>query len=293
MLPPARRRCTSPYRLQNRYSGLDFAFRYSVICSCRTLSGAVSPRGPSPRPSLRFDSAEQVTSLCSSVLCPNHQRSGTGSSLLRTPPTPAMARTASPFWGVAPPVEFCLLAMTGLPAYPSVTSRHVAHADPAGPLSKPTTVGPGSDSSAFTHIRGVRLPVVLFRGSFMWFICSLRPAGSTPCLLPTPPRGDAVGTVCGAEPSNCTDGTFTRVDARFTGALTFASFLAHVWKRGVLCNYLDDMAFCFSDDVASLTGRWRRHRRVAHVRQPMAEIGHSSGGDATPSELGRLFRDPG
>jgi hypothetical protein len=52
----------------------------------------------------------------------------------------------------------------------------------------------------------------------MWFICSLRPAGSTPCLLPTPPRGDAVGTVFGAEPSNCTGGTFTRVDARFTGA---------------------------------------------------------------------------
>jgi hypothetical protein len=54
----------------------------------------------------------------------------------------------------------------------------------------------------------------------MWFICSLRPAGSIPCLLPTPPRGDAVGTVCGAEPSNCTDGTFTRVDVRFTGAPT-------------------------------------------------------------------------
>jgi hypothetical protein len=52
----------------------------------------------------------------------------------------------------------------------------------------------------------------------MWFMCSLRPAGSTPCLHSTPPRGDAVGTVFGAEPSNCTDGTFTRVDARFTGA---------------------------------------------------------------------------
>ena len=52
----------------------------------------------------------------------------------------------------------------------------------------------------------------------MWFICSLRPTGSTPCLLPTSPRGDAVGTVFGAEPSNCTDGTFTRVDARFAGA---------------------------------------------------------------------------
>ena len=52
----------------------------------------------------------------------------------------------------------------------------------------------------------------------MWFICSLQPAGSTPCLLPTSPHGDAVGTVFGAEPSNCTGGTFARVDARFTGA---------------------------------------------------------------------------
>ena len=47
---------------------------------------------------------------------------------------------------------------------------------------------------------------------------SLRPDGSTPCLLPTPPRGDAVGTVFGGEQSNSTDGTCTRVDARFTGA---------------------------------------------------------------------------
>jgi hypothetical protein len=54
----------------------------------------------------------------------------------------------------------------------------------------------------------------------MWFIGSLRPAGSTPCLLPTPPHGDAVGTVFGAEPSNCTGGTFTRADARFAGAPT-------------------------------------------------------------------------
>lgn len=57
----------------------------------------------------------------------------------------------------------------------------------------------------------------------MWFMCSLRPAGSTPCLLPTPRRGDAVGTVCGAEPSNCTDGTFTRADVRFTGAPNFGN----------------------------------------------------------------------
>jgi len=112
-------RCTSPYRLQNRYSGLDFAFRYRVICSCRTFSGAVSPCGPSPRPSLRFSPAEQVASLRSSADSPN-QRSGTASSLLRTPPTPVLARTAFPF-GVVPPVESSLLAITGLPAYPSVT----------------------------------------------------------------------------------------------------------------------------------------------------------------------------
>src|SRR5687768_5677232 len=149
-------RCTSPYRLQNRYSGLDFAFRYRVICSCRTFSGAVSPRGPSPHPSLRFSPAEQVASLRSPASSPN-QRSGTGSSLLRTPPTSALARAASPFVGVAPPVESCLLAMTDLPAYPSVTSRHVAHADPAGPLSEPTTVDPGSNSAAFANIQGARL----------------------------------------------------------------------------------------------------------------------------------------
>ena len=39
--------------------------------------------------------------------------------------------------------------------------------------------------------------------------------------LPTPPRGGAVGTVFGAEPSNCTDETLTRVKARFTGAPRF------------------------------------------------------------------------
>jgi hypothetical protein len=111
--------------------------------------------------------------------------------------------------------------MADLPVYPSVTSRHVAHADPAGPLSPPTTVGLGGNSAAFALNSDARLPVVFFRGSFMWFMCSLRPAGSTPCLLPTPPRGDAVGTVFSAEPSNCTGGTCTRVDARFTGARVY------------------------------------------------------------------------
>ncbi len=87
-----------------------------------------------------------------------------------------------PFEGVAPRVESCLLAMTGLPAYPSVTSRHVAHrggggesrglvdgraADPAGPLPKPMTVGLGPDSAAFARIQRARLPGVLFRGSFL------------------------------------------------------------------------------------------------------------------------------
>ena len=169
--------CTSPYRLQNRYPGLDFAFRYRVICSCRTLLGAVSPCGPSPRPWLRFCPAEQVTSLRSSVGSPN-QRSGTGSSLLRTPPTPVAARTAFPFDGVVPPVESWLLAMTGLPAYPRITSRHVVHADPAGPLPEPTTVGPGSSSSAFAINSQARLPGVSFRGSFM-----ARPPSSLPFPL--------------------------------------------------------------------------------------------------------------
>src|SRR5690606_25665174 len=71
-------------------AGLDCAFRYSVICNFRTFSGAVSPRGPSPHPLLLFTSAEQVASLRSPAGCPD-QRSGTGSSLLRTPPTSAMA----------------------------------------------------------------------------------------------------------------------------------------------------------------------------------------------------------
>src|SRR5215210_9533950 len=113
--------------------------------------------------------------------------------------------------------------MADLPAYPHITSRHVVHADPAGPLSPPATVGLGKDSAAFAKIPDARLPEVPFRGSFMWFICSLRPAGSTPCLLPTPPRGDAVGTVCGAEPSKCTGGTFTRADVRFAGAPNFGN----------------------------------------------------------------------
>ena len=114
---------------------LDCAFRYRVICTCRTFSGAVSPAvaGPSPHPSLRFSPAEQVTSLRSPAGCPN-QRSGTESSLLPTPPTSALAQSTSLFTEVVPSVESSLLAMTDLPAYTCVTSQHVAYADPAGPL---------------------------------------------------------------------------------------------------------------------------------------------------------------
>ena len=81
------------------------------------------------------------------------------------------------------------------------------------------------------NLEGLGCREYYFRGSSLWFICSLRPAGSTPCLLPTPPRGDAVGTVCGAEPSNCTDGTFTRVDARFTGALKIKLYIIITTKQ--------------------------------------------------------------
>jgi hypothetical protein len=70
------------------------------------------------------------------------------SSLLRMPPTPAMARSASPL-RVVPPVESFLPAITGLPAYPSATSRHAAHADPAGPLLHPRRLVWMKSSSAF------------------------------------------------------------------------------------------------------------------------------------------------
>ncbi len=43
-------------------------------------------------------------------------------------------------------------------------------------------------------------------------------------LLPTPPHGDAVGTVFGGEQPNSTGGTLTRVDATSTGAPRFASW---------------------------------------------------------------------
>ena len=124
------------------------ALRYRVICSWRMFFGANSPCGPSPYPSLLFSPAEQVASLRSSVGCPD-RRSSTGSSLLRTPPTSALARTAFSGEGVAPPVASFGFTMTDLPVYPSVTSRHVAHADPAGPLPKPATVGLDFDSAAF------------------------------------------------------------------------------------------------------------------------------------------------
>ena len=190
---------------------MDFAFRYSVICNCRTLLGAGSPRGPSPRPLLRFSTAEQAASLRSPMFCPDHQRSSTGSSLLRTPPTPVMGRAASPVAGVAPPVE-SLLAITGLPAYPSVTSRHVAHADPAGPLVEATAVVRALPLRPSRKNESLGCRDYFFEAHICGS-CVLRPACSTPCLLSTPPHGDAVGTVFGAEQPNCTDGTFTRVDA--------------------------------------------------------------------------------
>jgi hypothetical protein len=126
------------------------ALRYRVICSCRTFYGAGSPLGPSPHPSLLFSPAEQVVSLRSSAGCAD-QWSATESSLLRTPPTPVTARAAFSVAGVVPPVESGSLAMIGLPAYPGITSRHVVHADPAGPLSEPPTVGLGSNSTAFAQ----------------------------------------------------------------------------------------------------------------------------------------------
>ena len=72
--------------------------------------------------------AEQVASLRSSVGCPN-QRSGTGSSLLRTPPTSAVARTAFPFERVAPPVEF----FTRHDRSPRLPERHFPTCRPRRP----------------------------------------------------------------------------------------------------------------------------------------------------------------
>ena len=166
MLLSTSARCTSPYRLQNRYSGLDFAFRYSVICSFRTFLGAVSPSG------------RHHVLPCSSALrnkwrpfAPPRVLRTKGpawdQSLLRTPPTSVMARTASPFGGlcrrwsqVYPPCQISPFTRTSL-------RRHVVHADPAGPLSAPATVGLGADSSAFAQTRGARLPGLPFRGSFV------------------------------------------------------------------------------------------------------------------------------
>ena len=50
----------------------------------------------------------------------------------------------------------------------------------------------------------------------------LRPACSTPCLLPTPPCSDAVGMVFGGEQPNSADGTLTRLAPSFAGAPRFA-----------------------------------------------------------------------
>jgi hypothetical protein len=59
---------------------------------------------------------------------------------------------------------------TGLPAYPVVTSLHVAHADPAGPLENPTTVVPGFPLRPLPKFERLGCRCFLFRGSFLWFI---------------------------------------------------------------------------------------------------------------------------
>ena len=153
LIKPDRR--FSRIRLSEFLAPAPMGLGASVSCKSRTFLALIAQRAVAS-PSLRFTAAEQVASLRSPVCSPN-QRSGTGSSLLRTPPTPVVARTAFPFEGVAPPVESSLLAITGLPAYPSVTSRHVAHADPAGLLSRPSTVGLDRNPSAFAMKLKARL----------------------------------------------------------------------------------------------------------------------------------------
>jgi hypothetical protein len=107
----------------------------------------------------------------------------------------------------------------------------------------------------------------------MWFIGSLRPVGSTPCLLSTPPRGDAVGTVFGAEPSNCTVGTFTRVDARFTGALridkaffSISTLSPHARQRSDGCAFRTRNAPVGNLDMPALVGIETCHSQAQTVR---------------------------
>jgi hypothetical protein len=181
------------------------AFRYSVICSFRTLSGVGSPCGPSPRPLPLLSTAKQVVSLRSSMFSPDHHRSGMASSLLPRPPTPAPAATALSVSELAPPVG----SSPPEQVYWKIPRR----------LFRVFLCG------LCLNLRGSAAGAFFFEahscGSFV-----LQPEGSTPCLLPTPPRGDAVGTVFGAEPSNCTGGTLTRVDAQLHGRTEFEELLA-------------------------------------------------------------------
>ena len=107
--------------------------------------------------------------------------------------------------------------LTLLLAYPHVTSRHVAIAAPAGPLGDASTVVLALPLRPSLYIEKLGCREYFFEAHFCGS-CSLRPVCSTPCLLSTPSHDDAVGTVFGAEQSNCTGGTLTRVDLRFTGA---------------------------------------------------------------------------
>src|SRR4051812_1461744 len=121
-------------------------------------------------------------------------------------------------------------------------------AAPAGLLSEPATVGLGSNSAGlrqklrssaagsllsrliYGSPRSRRPPLVPSATASVghMFIATCR-FDSMPALRRAqglepvetalhPPRGDAVGTVFGAEPSKCTGGTCTRVDVRFAGA---------------------------------------------------------------------------
>src|SRR4051812_27089016 len=129
----------------------------------RRFWALIAPRGAVTTSLVALPPAEQVASLRSPAGCPN-QRFSTGSSLLRTPPSPFWPCTPSRFKGVVPPFGSFFPAITGLPVYPSVTPRHVAHVDPAGLMSRPSTVSLDRDPSAFALKLEARLPGISFRG---------------------------------------------------------------------------------------------------------------------------------
>src|SRR6478735_3441382 len=113
-----------------------------------------------------------------------------------------------------------------LPAYPGDTSRHAARADPAtalkGVYNCCSGAAPASVRSLPIGLRRIRSGstasvVVDFSRLIGCGSSSLRPVCSIRRLLPTPPRGDAVGAVFGREQFNSTDRTFTCVVTSFTG----------------------------------------------------------------------------